>query len=107
MEGRCCCSSSPLAHSNVACAYVWEGYELTAGCHLERAAAVRAGARQHGVALRRVDDAVAVAGRSAHGSTDVEAPFHQGRGPGIVDCGRCIPFLLLTYLVYFALPSLG
>src|SRR6187401_3110357 len=82
MEGRCCCSSSPLAHSNVACAYVWEGYELTAGCHLERAAAVRAGARQHGVALRRVDDAVAVAGRSAHGSTDVEAPFHQGRGPG-------------------------
>jgi polar amino acid transport system permease protein len=26
---------------------------------------------------------------------------------GIVDGGRCIPFLLLTYLVYFALPSLG
>jgi polar amino acid transport system permease protein len=26
---------------------------------------------------------------------------------GIVDAGRCIPFLLLTYLVYFGLPSLG
>jgi len=24
-----------------------------------------------------------------------------------IDVGRCIPFLLLTYLVYFALPSLG
>jgi polar amino acid transport system permease protein len=24
-----------------------------------------------------------------------------------IDAGRCIPFLLLTYLVYFALPSLG
>jgi polar amino acid transport system permease protein len=25
----------------------------------------------------------------------------------VVDAGRCVPFLLLTYLVYFALPSLG
>lgn len=25
----------------------------------------------------------------------------------VVDAGRCIPFLLLTYLVYYALPSLG
>ena len=25
----------------------------------------------------------------------------------LVDAGRCIPFLLLTYLVYFALPSFG
>lgn len=25
----------------------------------------------------------------------------------LIDSGRCIPFLLLTYLVYFALPSLG
>jgi polar amino acid transport system permease protein len=25
----------------------------------------------------------------------------------VVDSGRCIPFLLLTYLVYYALPSLG
>lgn len=25
----------------------------------------------------------------------------------LIDAGRCIPFLLLTYLVYFALPSIG
>lgn len=25
----------------------------------------------------------------------------------IVDAGRCVPFLLLTYLVYFALPAVG
>jgi polar amino acid transport system permease protein len=25
----------------------------------------------------------------------------------MVDAGRCVPFLLLTYLVYYALPSLG
>jgi len=25
----------------------------------------------------------------------------------LVDAGRCVPFLLLTYLVYYALPSLG
>ena len=25
----------------------------------------------------------------------------------IVDCGRCIPFLLLAYMVYFALPAIG
>jgi hypothetical protein len=24
-----------------------------------------------------------------------------------VDAGRCIPFLLLTYIVYFGLPALG
>jgi len=33
--------------------------------------------------------------------------FIRAAAQGIVDCGRCIPFLLLTYLVYFALPSLG
>src|SRR6478752_8835531 len=31
----------------------------------------------------------------------------SGATRGIVDAGRCIPFLLLTYLVYFGLPSLG
>lgn len=31
----------------------------------------------------------------------------SGAARAIVDGGRCIPFLLLTYLVYFALPSLG
>lgn len=31
----------------------------------------------------------------------------RGAAQIIVDAGRCIPFLLLTYLVYFALPSLG
>jgi len=30
-----------------------------------------------------------------------------GAARAIVDAGRCIPFLLLTYLVYFGLPSLG
>ena len=25
----------------------------------------------------------------------------------IVDAGRCVPFLLLTYIVYFALPAVG
>jgi polar amino acid transport system permease protein len=25
----------------------------------------------------------------------------------MVDCGRCIPFLLLAYIVYFALPAVG
>jgi polar amino acid transport system permease protein len=31
----------------------------------------------------------------------------RGAAKVFVDGGRCIPFLLLTYLVYFALPSLG
>ena len=31
----------------------------------------------------------------------------RGAAQAIVDGGRCVPFLLLTYLVYFALPSLG
>ncbi len=31
----------------------------------------------------------------------------KGAAQAIVDGGRCVPFLLLTYLVYFALPSLG
>jgi polar amino acid transport system permease protein len=31
----------------------------------------------------------------------------RGVAQAIVDGGRCIPFLLLTYLVYFALPTLG
>jgi len=31
----------------------------------------------------------------------------RGVAQAIVDAGRCVPFLLLTYLVYFALPSLG
>jgi polar amino acid transport system permease protein len=31
----------------------------------------------------------------------------RGGAQAVVDAGRCIPFLLLTYLVYFALPSLG
>lgn len=33
--------------------------------------------------------------------------FVAGAARAIVDAGRCIPFLLLTYLVYFGLPSLG
>ena len=31
----------------------------------------------------------------------------KGAAEAAVDAGRCIPFLLLTYLVYFALPTLG
>ena len=31
----------------------------------------------------------------------------RGAAQALVDAGRCVPFLLLTYLVYFALPSLG
>jgi len=31
----------------------------------------------------------------------------RGAAQAMVDAGRCVPFLLLTYLVYFALPSLG
>jgi polar amino acid transport system permease protein len=31
----------------------------------------------------------------------------RGAAQAVVDGGRCVPFLLLTYLVYFALPSLG
>ncbi|HLX30781.1 MAG TPA: amino acid ABC transporter permease [Casimicrobiaceae bacterium] len=31
----------------------------------------------------------------------------SGVARGLVDAGRCVPFLLLTYLVYFGLPSLG
>ena len=31
----------------------------------------------------------------------------RGVARALVDVGRCIPFLLLTYLVYYALPSLG
>jgi polar amino acid transport system permease protein len=31
----------------------------------------------------------------------------RGAAQGVVDCGRCIPFLLFTYLVYFALPAVG
>jgi len=34
-------------------------------------------------------------------------PLVRGSAQAIVDGGRCVPFLLLTYLVYFALPSLG
>lgn len=34
-------------------------------------------------------------------------PLLRGAAQAIVDAGRCVPFLLLTYLVYFALPSLG
>src|SRR5437763_14992169 len=33
--------------------------------------------------------------------------YVRGMARGLVDSGRCIPFLLLTYLVYYALPSLG
>jgi len=31
----------------------------------------------------------------------------RGAAQALIDAGRCVPFLLLTYLVYFALPSLG
>jgi len=31
----------------------------------------------------------------------------RGAARAVVDGGRCIPFLLLTYLVYYGLPSLG
>lgn len=31
----------------------------------------------------------------------------SGAAQGLIDAGRCIPFLLLTYLVYFALPAVG
>jgi polar amino acid transport system permease protein len=33
--------------------------------------------------------------------------YVRGLARTVVDTGRCIPFLLLTYLVYYALPSLG
>src|SRR5260370_1051916 len=33
--------------------------------------------------------------------------YVRGLARTVVDSGRCIPFLLLTYLVYYALPSLG
>ena len=31
----------------------------------------------------------------------------KGMVQALVDAGRCVPFLLLTYIVYFALPALG
>lgn len=34
-------------------------------------------------------------------------PIVRRAASGIVDAGRCIPFLLLAYLVYFGLPALG
>ncbi len=33
--------------------------------------------------------------------------YVRGVARTVVDGGRCVPFLLLTYLVYYALPSLG
>ncbi len=34
-------------------------------------------------------------------------PYVRQAARAVVDAGRCVPFLLLTYLIYYALPSLG
>ena len=36
-----------------------------------------------------------------------QKPSLRRLAQAVVDAGRCIPFLLLTYIVYFGLPSLG
>jgi hypothetical protein len=78
-------------------------YDVPAGRHLEGVAPVCAGARQHRLALRRVD----AAGGAVRGTAHVPAALRPRGGADGRRQRPLHPFLLLTYLVYYALPSLG
>src|SRR5207245_1778871 len=65
------CSSLARGRSSARCGDDTGPYDAPAGRHLEGVAPVCAGARQHRVALRRLDAAVAAAGGAVRGTAHV------------------------------------